>query len=62
MHWGFYLWPRYDWTLSDRRQALARRLRDVVEPALRAVRESADVMRAATTYSALLFGLLIRRR
>ncbi len=62
MMWGFYLWPRYDWTLSDRRQALARRLCDVVEPALRVVRESADVMLAATTYSALLFGLLIRRR
>jgi len=62
MMWGFYLWPRYDWTLSDRRQALARRLCDVVEPVLRAVRGSADVVRAATTSSALLFGLFIRRR
>jgi hypothetical protein len=59
MHWGFYLWPRYDWTLSDRRQALARRLCDVVEPALRVVRRSADNMRAVTTSSALLVELLM---
>jgi hypothetical protein len=62
MMWGFYLWPRYDWTLSDRRQALARRLCEVVEPALRVVRESADVVRAVTTSSALLVELLMRRR
>jgi hypothetical protein len=62
MMWGFYLWPRYDWTLSDRRQALARRLCDVVDPALRVVRGSADVIRAVTTSSALLVELLMRRR
>lgn len=60
--WGFYLWPRYDWTLSDRRQALARRLCEVVEPALRVVRRSADVVRAATASSVLLVGLVMRRR
>jgi hypothetical protein len=35
MMWGFYAWPRYDWTLSDRRRALARRLRDLAVPVRR---------------------------
>jgi hypothetical protein len=29
MMWGFYLWPHYDWTLRDRRQAVVRRLHDL---------------------------------
>lgn len=35
MMWGVYLWPRYDWTLRDRREDVVRRLRDLGEPAWR---------------------------
>ena len=35
MMWGFYLWPRYDWTLSDRRQAAVRKLSDLGDHAWR---------------------------
>ncbi len=57
MLWGFYFWPRYDWTLSERRRALVERLRDLAEPALRIPRRVLEATNTMATSSALLLAL-----
>jgi hypothetical protein len=57
MFWGLYVWPRYNWTLAERRRAVARRLRDLAAPVLRVPRWMSDATNAVATSSALLFEL-----